>query len=118
VEAFRQMMNKCTKIIWSTMTLFLLVTPAVALEIEANDLNHTFSLIQFGITANKEPANSVYIRGIYATEEQCQAALLNAEYISNFKKHSITGKFFGVSESMHGISMFICSLNMQIDTQE
>ena len=111
-------MNKRTKIIWSMLTLCALVTRAAALEIDVNDLNHTFSLIQFGITANKEPANSVYIRGIYATEEQCQAALLNAESISNFKKHSITGKFFGISESIHGISMVICSLNMRIDTQE
>lgn len=89
-----------------------------ALDLETEDLNFTWSLIQFGVTSDKTPVTSVHIRGIYATEEQCYADLLNVEHLPRFEKDKVSGKLFGIQESMHGISMVVCSMNMGIDIKK
>ena len=123
-------MDKNTKAVLTVIAASVLTTSVIArevndtdlnnlhaLDLETEDLNFTFSLIQFGVSADKTPANSVYIRGIYATEEACLSDLLDVEYVSTFKK-DITGEFFGFLENMHGISMVVCSLNVGIDIKK
>ena len=119
-------MDKYTKAVLTVIAASVLTTSVIArevndtdlnnlhaLDLETEDLNFTWSLIQFGIRANKSPGTT-YIRGIYANEEECYSDLLEVEYLSTFEKDKVTGKFFGIQESMHGISMVACTMNMGI----
>ena len=111
-------MDKCIK---TGLAVILAITPVVSPAVFSEEIvvpNHTYSLIQFGIDSDKTPAASVYVRGVYGTMEQCYSALLDVGYIFELKKNEPKRKIFGITESMHGLSMVVCSLNVGVDIKQ
>ena len=103
--------------IFQLLAITLVISPSVFSK-EIVVPNHTYSLIQFGIDSDKTPAASVYVRGVYGTMEQCYSALLDVGYIFELKKNEPKRKIFGITESMHGLSMVVCSLNVGVDIKQ